>query len=89
MSLFSGFIPRQLCHYLGNLWAETPFLVFLPLSIYHRCVLSWPRRTSVSHPPDSSLISSFVEFSVLSLSVSVSCFVSDCLIHLHPGLLVS
>lgn len=57
-----------------------PLPSFLPLSVYHWCVLSWPQRTSVSHPL-ISLTSSFVAFFVLSLSVSVSCFVSVCL---HP-----
>ena len=69
-----------------------PLPWFLPLSVYHWCVLSWPQTTSVSHPL-VSLISSFSHplwhsLSCLSQSLSLALSLSVS-IHLHPGLLVS
>lgn len=58
-----------------------PFPAFFAcLSVCHWYVQSWPLRTSVSHPLGSSLPLLILRgFSGLSLSVSVSCFVSACL----------
>lgn len=80
---FSRFIPRQLCHYLGNLWAETPLPRFFPLSIIGMCCLGLQEPLSLILLANLPISSSppVVAFSVQSLSVSVSCFVSACL---HP-----
>lgn len=58
-----------------------PFPAFFAcLSVCHWYVQAWPPRTSVSHPLGSALPLLILRgFSGLSLSVSVSCFVSACL----------